>query len=71
MLNSISFVEAFLFKPCSGCSFLLRGRVYSYIDTIYAPNDVLIVCNYVNSQGEMVYKVLPRSKYCKDRISFL
>lgn len=71
MLDSVPFVEAFLFKPCFGCSFMVRGRVYRYVDTVYANNDVLIVCTSVNSKGELVYKVLPQSKYCKDRIQFL
>ena len=71
MLNSVPFVEAFLFKPCLGCCFIVRGRVYRYVDTVYTPNDVLIVCDYVNPKGEIVYKVLPQSKYCKDSVIFL
>lgn len=73
MANSVSFFKAFLFKPDYGTSFFMRGRVYTYINTVYVTNppDVLVVCSYVNSQGKIVYKVLPNSEYRDVMVQFL
>lgn len=73
MANSTTFVKAFLFKPDYGCTFCMRGRVYTYVNTVYVSNpyEVLVVCYYVNSQGKIVYKVLPQSEYRDVSVNFL
>ena len=73
MSTPVTFFEGFLFKPDYGCSFCIRGRVYTYVNTVYVANpyDVLIVCYYVNSHGKIVYKVLPNSEYRDVMVQFL
>ena len=71
MIKSITFSEAFINKPGFGQSFCFKGRLYEYIDTVYAADDVLIVCSYVNSKGELVYRALSQKKYCNNTVCFL